>query len=341
MKIFNSILLSSIFFLTFSCQNEENDIEVDSRSTLTSNAPLFQLVERVVQNPTSLDNVLDSSSCFAVQLPVTIIVNSQQITVSSAADYQLVQDAIDAFSTDDDIVNFIFPITIQFQNFDTQVIVDSDALEDVLEGCEDGEDEFNEIECISFHYPIVLNTFDSTNQLATTVTFQNDIDFYNFLDDIDETIYIAINYPISVVNSNSQTVIIHSNAQLENALEEAIEECNATSNITLASVITDGTWRVSYFFKNNLVQTNDFVAYEITFFPNETMQVVGNGTVVNGVWTINASGSERKLEIELEGNSLIRLEEKWKVIEYSETLVKMRLVGEGNGGNNYLYLTKN
>lgn len=216
-------------------------------------------------------------------------------------------------------------------------------MEEIIEACEENGDEndFNEIECISFNYPITLNVFDAVNQLATSVIIQNDNDLYSFLEGSEESVYIAISYPISIENSNNQNIIIHSNAQLENTIEEAIEECNATSNITLASVITDGTWRVSYFFKNNMEQTNDFTPYEITFYPNETMQVVGNGNTVDGIWTINASGSERKLEFELDGNSLIRLEEKWKVVEYSETLVKLRLVGEGNGGNNYLYLAKN
>lgn len=123
MKFFKSIFLFSVFFLILSCQNEESEIEIDTTSTLTSKAPLFQLVARVVQNPTSFDNVLDNSSCFTVQLPVTVVVNAQQITVNDTVDYQLVQDVIDASSTDDDIVNFIFPITIQFQNFETQVVL--------------------------------------------------------------------------------------------------------------------------------------------------------------------------------------------------------------------------
>ena len=127
---------------------------------------------------------------------------------------------------------------------------------------------------------------------------------------------------------------------VEEAIEEAIMECNV-SGLTLESVITDGTWYISYFFKNNVDQTTDFEGYNLTFFINGDMNVAGNGNDLDGGWEINSNASERKLEIELDGDLLLDLEEKWKVIEYTTTYVKLRLVGQGNGGNNYMYLSKN
>ncbi|WP_290804707.1 hypothetical protein [Flavobacterium sp.] len=339
MKKINFLFLLFFLMITFSCQNEENEIIKDDKNSLTAEAPLYRLVERVAQNPTSRDNILDNSSCFAVVLPVEVIVNGQQIQVNNTDDYQLVQDAIDAFTTDDDIVNFIFPITIQFQNFDTQIIDDIDALEEVLEDCDEDED-FNEIDCISINYPITINTYDSNNQIASTVTIESDDALFDFFNNLEDTMYVGINYPISITNSNGQNIVITSNEMLEEAIEEAIMECNV-SGLTLESVITDGTWYISYFFKNNVDQTTDFEGYNLTFFINGDMNVAGNGNDLDGGWEINSNASERKLEIELDGDLLLDLEEKWKVIEYTTTYVKLRLVGQGNGGNNYMYLSKN
>ncbi len=239
-------------------------------------------------------------------------------------------------------MNFIFPIVIQFQNFELQTINNVDELDEVLDDC-DEDDDFNEIDCISINYPIVINTYDSNNQIASATTIQNNIDLYDFFETIEDTIYVSISYPISIVNSNGQNVVINSNVQLENAIENAIEECgnNSSNGITLESVITDGTWYVSYFFKNNIDITADFNGYNLTFNANGTTEVTGNGNPITGNWEINSNSSERKLELEFEDNVLVRLQEKWKVVEYSTTLVKLRLVGEGNGGNNYLYLSKN
>ena len=126
------LLLISVLFLS-SCQTEESEIiQDDNNENLTRNSSLVNLMMRVSQNPTSQDNVLDSSSCFSVVLPVTVIVNGQQILVDSPSEYQTVQNAIDAFSNDDDIVNFIYPITVQFQNFSTQVVQDADDLDNIL-----------------------------------------------------------------------------------------------------------------------------------------------------------------------------------------------------------------
>ena len=90
-----------------SCQKEEETIIQDNTQSFAKTSPIASLLARTSQNPTSIDNIVDNSSCFSVVLPVTVIVNSQQITVTSQTDYQVVQDAIDAFSDDDDFF-FIF-----------------------------------------------------------------------------------------------------------------------------------------------------------------------------------------------------------------------------------------
>ncbi|VXB53977.1 conserved hypothetical protein [Flavobacterium sp. 9AF] len=342
-KLIKVGFIGVLFVLIFACQKEENEI-VQDETSLSAKAPLFRLMSRVAQNPTSHDNVLDNSNCFTVQLPVEVIVNGQQITVLNAAGYQLVDDAINANSNDDDIVNFVFPITIQFQNFESLIISNENDLHDVLEDCEEEEDhDSHEIDCVSFAYPIIFTTYDSINQITGNITIHSNQQMYNFLHDVDEQLLLSIVYPVSIVNNANQNTVVNSNEELESFLEDALEDCgsNQNSGITLESVITDGSWKVAYFFKNNQNQTSDFNGYNIVFLYNEDIEVTGNNSTINGEWKINSNSSERKLEIDLDGNELERLEEKWKVVEYSTTLVKLRLVGQGNGGNNYLYLEKN
>ena len=211
MKAMRYIIFGILFFSFGSCQKEEETIIQDDTQSFVNNSPIAGLLSRTSQNPTSVDNVLDSSSCFSVQLPVTVIVNGQQIVVSDQADYQTVQDAIDAFSDDDDIVNFVYPITITYQNFQTQVLQNADDLDDVLDEC--GEDDgFDEIDCITLVYPITINVYDSNNQLANTVTITSNSSLFNFLANLGNNVYAAINYPISAIDSNGQTVVINSNA---------------------------------------------------------------------------------------------------------------------------------
>ncbi|MFC4739614.1 hypothetical protein ACFO3U_06365 [Flavobacterium ponti] len=340
----NIILLILVSIFIFSCQTEESEIIQDNNENLTASSPLLSLVGRVSQNATSQDNVLDNSSCFAVQLPVVVIVNNQQITVSTSTDYQIVQDAIDAFSNDDDIVNFNYPITIVYQNFSTQVILNSNAFDDVLDDCGE-DDDFDEIDCISINYPIVINVYNSNNQLANTVTILNDVQLYNFIENLDSSDLIAINYPISLQNSNGQTIVIDSNNELENFIEDAIDDCDNSSGgsggtTTLANIITNGTWYISYYF-DDVDETSNYNGYNFTFNSNGTSIAIKNSTSINGTWSNYIDSGQEKLELVFDGLTLDELEDDWRIIEFSSNIIKLKDVSGGNGGTDYLYFTKN
>lgn len=343
MKLKYVLNLSLIGLFLMSCQTEENEVIQDPNQNLSNVSPLTTLMTRVTQNPTSGDNIMDNSSCFSVVLPTTVIVNGQNIVVSTQADYQTVQDAIDAFSNDDDIVNFIYPITIQFQNFSTQVLQDSDDLDDVIDDC--GEDDgFDEIDCISFNFPIVINVYNANNQLANTITINNNTDLYNFLENLEDNEYVAIQYPISLIDSNGVNVTITSNDQLEDVIEDSIDDCDDSpsggGSSTLSSIIVDGTWYVSYFF-DDTDETSDYAGYNFTFNVSGTATAVKNTTTINGSWSNYIDSGDEKLEFSFDGSVLDELEDDWEVTEYSATQIRLKDVSGGGSGTDYLYLTKN
>lgn len=334
------------FFILISCQKEENEIIQDANTnSISVNSPLTNLLERVSQNPTSNDNILDNSSCFSVQLPVTVIVNGQQITVSSETDYQLVQDAIDAFSNDDDIVNFIYPISIQFQNFTTLTLNNSDDLDDVLDDC--GEDDgFDEIDCIVLNYPIVINVYNSNNQLAETISITSNTQLFNFLENLENNVFVAIQFPISIVNFLGQTIVISNNNDLEDAIEDAIDDCDDDSgggsggSTNLATVLTSGTWYISYFF-DDVDETSYFNGYNFTFNSNGTVVATRNTTTINGTWSTYIDSGDEKLNLNFTDATFDELVDDWDVVEYTSNQVRLKDVSGGNGGTDYLYLTKN
>lgn len=326
------------------CQKEEETIIQDDTQTFTSSSALSSLLLRTSQFPTAFDNVLDNSSCFSVQLPVTVIVNNQQILVSNQSDYQLVQNAINQFSNDDDIVNFVYPITIVYQNFQTQILQNSNDLDDVLDEC-DEDDGFDEIDCININYPIVLNIYDSNNQVANTITITSNSMLFNFLSNTNSNTLLAVVFPISVTNSNGQNVVINNNAELENFIEDSISDCDddsngGSNNTTLTQIFTSGTWCISYFF-DDVDETNYFNGYNFTFNSNGSSLAIKNSNTISGTWNIyNDSGAE-KIELSFDGLLLDEIEEDWRIIEYTPTLIKLKHVSGGNGGTDYLTFTKN
>jgi len=347
MKKFSYIFLVIIVSILIGCQKEELEIIDDNNNvaSLSSASPLTNLVERVTQNPTSSDNVLDNSSCFKVQLPVTVIVNGQNITVTTQTDYATVQAAIDAFSNDDDIVNFIYPITIQYQNFQTQVISNSDQLDDVLDDC--GEDDgFDEIACVQIVFPVSINVYNTGSQTPTTVTFTSNAQIFSFLDNLSNSTLIAINYPISVINSNGQTVSITSNSQFENFIDDSIDDCNSSSggggsgSGDFVTTLTSGTWRITYFFDDQ-DETSNYSGYNFTFNTNGTSIAIKNTTIINGAWSAYMDSGNQKLNIAFDGVVLDGIEEDWKVVEFTSTSIRLKHISGGDGSTDYLYFTKN
>lgn len=343
MKIIKYLLMSFTAITFISCQNEETLVIQDTAQNLTAASPLTSLISRVSQNPTSKDNVLDNSSCFNVQLPVIVTVNGTEITVSNQNDYITVQAALDAFSNDDDIVNFVYPITIQYQDFKTQLITNSDQLDDIIDDC-DEDDEFDEIDCIHINYPIKIDIYNANNQIANTISIQNDTHLYNFLEDIESNIFISINYPISITNPNGQKVIITNNSDFENRIEDGIKDCDTNSGTgghqNLTSILTDGTWHVSYYF-DNIDETSNYDGYNFTFNPNGSVVAVKGANNIGGTWSTFVNSGQDIFLLKFDDSKLNELEDDWKITEYTTTKVRLKNESSSSGETDYLYFTKN
>jgi hypothetical protein len=345
MKTLQFCLLSLSIFLFVSCQKESVEIiQDDTTQNITATSNLGSLIARVSQNPTSKDNVLDNSNCFSVQLPVTVIVNGQQIVVATEANYQTVQNAINAFNNDDDIVNFVYPITIKYQNFETKVIQNVAQLHQAMEQCGDDNDDLDEIDCVKINYPISFNIYNANNQIASVTTINSNAELFNFLRNLPNNILIALNFPVSVTNPNGQVVNINNNAQLVEIIENAVTSCHSNNggpgNPNLIGVLSTGTWRVTYLSDNNVVNTGFYEGYNFTFNSNLSSKAVKNATMIEGSWVTYTDSGQNKLTLSFAGSTLDQMENDWKVIEFTGTILKLRH-GGGSDSSDYLNLTKN
>jgi len=212
-----------------SCQSDSSQ----SSNKITANSTLKTLLGRVTQNRTSDDNVIDSTSCFTVKLPVTVIVNDQEVVITTPADYQTVANVCGEHHDDEDHINFVFPITVVFADFTELVVTNNDQLHSLKEAChnddvdndddDSNDDDDNAINCISLTYPFVISTTNSGT--PTDVTINNDHDLYVLLETVEGSNTVTINYPISIVDANGQTIVVENNHQLEHDIHEATTEC--------------------------------------------------------------------------------------------------------------------
>lgn len=342
MKTIQLLLILALSFALTNCQKEEEEIITDTPPTesIVTGSPLARLISRNAQNPTSCDNVLDNTSCFSIVLPVTVTVNGNQVTVTSEEDYQTVQDLKDNTSGND-IVYFSYPITIKYENFNTQVINDWSNLNDAIEDCSD-DDGLDEIDCVVINYPIVINAYNTSTQTTNSVTIQSNNQLYSFVNGLSSNVIAAIVYPISATNSNAQNVVINSNAELESFLEDAIDDCDdsGTWNPSFNTVLTTGTWYVSYYNEDGDVDTSDYNGYNFTFFGNSNIEVTKNSITTLGTWSTYIDGGFNKIEFTFANPNLEDFVEDWIILEYNQTVIRLKHVSGGNGGTDYLNFTK-
>ncbi|MCF6132956.1 hypothetical protein [Flavobacterium wongokense] len=341
MKTLRYLITIFVFFLLAACQIEENSVTQQDTNAFLKSSPIAGLLSRTSQNPTALDNVLDNSSMIKMQLPATVTVNGNDITVNTSADYQLVQDAIDAYPTDDDIVHCHFPMVIEFQNYSTQTVYNYTQMHDAIQGC--GEDDhFDEIACISLVYPIRVNVYDTDNQIANTFTMEGNSNLFNFLANLNNSTYVGIDYPISAIDANSQTIVLNSNAELMDFIENSIDECEdmgGNSPMDLNQLLVNNNWHITYCLYYGVDKTAYYQGYDFDYNGNGTVTAQKNSITTQGDWDINDDNGFQRLSLNFDGSDLHDIETNWRVVEYSDTVIKLKKQNSNN--NDYLTFTKN
>lgn len=346
MKSLRYIIFGFILLSFFSCEKEEETIVQQNSQSFQKNSTIAGLLSRTTQNPTSKDNVIDNSSLISVQLPEKVRVDGIYINVVTPADYQLVQDAKDAYSNDDDKVYFVeYPITIKFQNYTTRVVQNEEELHDAIESC--GQDDgFDEIDCISLVYPININVYDSNNQIANTIAIASNSSLFNFLANLNSTTYVAIKFPIAALNSGGQTVQLNSNAELTAFMENAIAECDddtgggANNETALRQLLSSGTWNISYCYYDNENETSYYAGYNFTFNSNESVVAQKGASSTTGQWDVHNDDGYLRLDIHsFEGSVMDDIETNWRVIDNNQTTILLKK--ENSDSTDRLTFTKN
>lgn len=340
MKKYILYLTVALSLTILACQSDDSQESI-SPTGLTPTSPLSLLVSRVAQYPTSQDNVLDGTDAFAVALPVTVTVNGITVTVDDDHNCHDVQEIIDAHSNDDDIIHFTFPIRLIYQNHQQVPVVNQAQYQQILANCPPNSGQ-TEIECIDIDYPIVINSYDTATQTPTTTTITSNAQLYGFIHGLTAANIFSFVYPFSMTKSNNEVVNITSDAALQAVIQDSVGTCNDdTPDDGLSTVIVNGTWYVSSFIDDDHDETYEFNGYNFTFTANGNVTAVKNTNTTNGTWQHIVNGNFSKLDLNFSGSMLQELEEDWQVIQYTETIIKLRHENGGGSDMHYLTFSKN
>lgn len=327
-------------FLLFSCQSEVEEQVYSTQETITKSSPLTSYLQRVAMVKTIQDNIIDMSSYCTIKLPYNVTVNNTSISINSTADYQKVLDNINAYFNDNDIVKITFPVTMIYYNYVEKVIASQSDFESLLSYWADEPDLLSKINCLNIKYPITINIYNSANQIASSVQIASDQSFFSFINNLKESQFIALSYPISITDNNNQVTTITNNSQLENAIKHAIDTCpeNINSTLDFMQIITGNPWKISYYFHDN-EKTSIYNGFTFVFNSNYKVIATKSGISYNGIWSSKVDNGVREFEIKFESDVLKELDEGWKVFEFNNSQLRFRDT-EDNNDNDYLYFEK-
>ena len=283
MKITKNIqlfLLAGIISLLFaSCQNEENELINPSTETLGNETPLTNLLKRVSMSNPSSDNIIDSTDCFNVKLPVEVLVNNQPILITSEEDFAAVTATFIQYPSQYNTVDFVFPITVIYPD-NSEIVISSESEFYVKAHECDGIPvpvEQQPVACLTIVYPLNLFTYDSEFQVADNLTFNSDAEVWSFLDTLGPEDYYGINYPMTVINQEGETITTNNNDELWAVITQAIEDCS--------TIAPPGCEQGNYLFKtaydsikglDNVEEiiTMDALIHEYKFIINDAYRAV-------------------------------------------------------------------
>lgn len=316
-----------------SCRTEEiESIQAPPEETLSVNSIVANLMQQITMNDGSNDNIIDSSNCFNVQLPVTVIVNGSEFIVNSEDDYEEIEDVFDEFDDDDDDIIITFPIVIILNDFTEITINNYTEFYSYSSNCNGENESDDDIECIDFQYPITASIFNSENELISAVTFINDNQFYDFIDEIDENDFVSIDFPISVVLSDGTQITINNLIELEDTIEIFSDDCdedddydyndddcdNCDTNQLEAILTSCSDWVVDKLERDGIDYDNYYDDYLFNFFTDGTISVLDSGDTVYGTWS--SSGVANNIMVTINIPNLDYCNNDWYLHEIDQGL---------------------
>jgi hypothetical protein len=119
---------------------------------------------------------------------------------------------------------------------------------------------------------------------------------------------------------------------------------NNSADLTQTQVTTtiqSGTWKVTLFNDNGIDETSNFNGFSFTFNANGTATATRNSIATDGSWVSGTDDSRVKLILDFGIISpLDELNEDWRVLERTDSKIRLTHISGGNGGTDFLTFEK-
>tara|TARA_R110002074_G_scaffold24208_1_gene72423 strand:- start:27213 stop:29048 length:1836 start_codon:yes stop_codon:yes gene_type:complete len=331
------LLLGLVLFLG-SCQKEDKEFidETNNEETFTANSTITNLLRSASQNNGTMDNIIDGSDCFSVVFPIEVFANGQKLTLESINDLRLVQEIFDQFPSDTDVLDIVFPIQLVAEDFTIIDVANENEFASLISDCTNSI--VDTYACVDFVYPIDCFIYNNNNEQTGSITLNNAHEWLDYLLYLQEGVYIAIDYPMSVI-VNGQTMSVNSNQELIDAISQA--DCSNdgggnTDPTDFENYLTTGVWYVTYFF-DDYDETSDFADYEFSFAVDGTAEATNTSGSTAGTWDFYVDSGVDKVDLFFgTASPLDEIDEDWEVLEATNDIIRLKHISGGDGSIDFL-----
>lgn len=319
------IFLINLFalFALFSCNEEPfQEVQNNQEEVIAPNSSLANLMALTTSNDGSVDDILDGADCFSVNLPVTITAGNITITINTLDDLELLEDILDELD-DEEVPEFLFPITITLNDFEQVIIENQEELEAFIDQCLEDDNEV--IECVDFQYPISFSIYNTDFQIIDTVIIENDQELYEFLENLEEgvngLVLASLNFPVTLVYANGDTIQVTSNQELESAISAAEDDCEEEDECEQEEVVLNLKDCLWYGSLNN----DAFEGLQFDFMTENDLLITNSiGATLFSTWSVTETVDGLFLELSgLDSFGLEVLVGSWLIIECDDNRLEL------------------
>lgn len=209
-----------LVLIVVSCSKDNNDSTTPQNLTLNQTLKNAVNAARAANSSTSSsdtdsidpdygDDCVEGFLCFDFVYPISVIATDGTQTVVNNDD-----ELFNFFETQEEDYdpNFVFPLTIDFGDNDTEVMYDMEDLEDAFDDCEE------HFECFDIVFPITM-----TDASGNNVVINNEEELFTFIDAQGDEYDPIVVYPIDVI-VDEITITINSDDELEDLYEECDDD---------------------------------------------------------------------------------------------------------------------
>lgn len=211
-KIFYILVLC----ILIGCYDDESQT-IHSENVSHRASALSHFIISMSSHYASFDDNIDGTSCFSLDFPYQLEVNSELTTITSIDDVSAIHE--------EDHVEIIYPVNTNFYNYEERQANSQSDLNLIKANCnQDFTIEPNP--CLNFQFPFILKEYNDLTESFETFQLNTKREVYVHFDNLHDNDLYEIDYPIFLVQANSDVVQVNSNSEFIRAYYASLQGCN-------------------------------------------------------------------------------------------------------------------